>query len=131
MNELMDFLTSQEIIVVYIVVAIAILLCFFIYLIDKTYYKRKQRHNTKELNKLVEYLGGKNPRLHTDEILIALSTSAATDENARAAMNQLANLRGSEAHSSVLLGSVDTGIIKKLGIHCTCEPVSEKKRLYK
>ena len=79
----------------------------------------------------IEYLGGKNPRLHTDEILIALSTSAATDENARAAMNQLANLRGSEAHSSVLLGSVDTGIIKKLGIHCTCEPVSEKKRLYK
>lgn len=54
MNELISFLTSQEIIVVYIVVAIAILLCFFIYLIDKTYYKRKQRHNTRELNKLVE-----------------------------------------------------------------------------
>ena len=54
MNELMNFLTSQEIIVVYIVAAVACLLCFVIYLIDKTYYKRKQRHNTKELNKLVE-----------------------------------------------------------------------------
>ncbi|MBO5120458.1 MAG: hypothetical protein J6C28_02070 [Bacilli bacterium] len=54
MNELISFLTSQEIIVVYIVVAVACLLCFAIYLVDKTYYKRKQRHNTRELNKLVE-----------------------------------------------------------------------------
>lgn len=54
MNELIEFLTSKEIIVVYIVVAVACVLCFAIYLIDKNYYKRKQRHNTKELNKLVE-----------------------------------------------------------------------------
>lgn len=54
MNELIEFLTSKEIIVVYIVAAIACLLCFIIYLVDKNYYKRKQRHNTKELNKLVE-----------------------------------------------------------------------------
>ena len=54
MNDLMEFLTSKEIIVVYIVAAIACLLCFAIYLIDKNYYKRKQRHNTRELNKLVE-----------------------------------------------------------------------------
>lgn len=54
MNELIEFFTSQEIIVVYIVVAVACLLCFAIYLVDKNYYKRKQRHNTKELNKLVE-----------------------------------------------------------------------------
>lgn len=54
MNELISFLTSQEIIVVYIVAAVACLLCFIIYLVEKTYYKRKQRHNTKELNKLVE-----------------------------------------------------------------------------
>ena len=54
MNELIEFLTSQEIIVVYIVAAIACALCFVIYLIDKNYYKRKQRHNTRELNKLVE-----------------------------------------------------------------------------
>lgn len=54
MNELIEFLTSKEIIVVYIVAVVACLLCFIIYLVDKNYYKRKQRHNTKELNKLVE-----------------------------------------------------------------------------
>ena len=54
MNELIEFLTSKEIIVVYIVAAVACLLCFVIYLVDKNYYKRNQRHNTKELNKLVE-----------------------------------------------------------------------------
>lgn len=54
MNELIEFLTSKEIIVVYIVAVVACLLCFVIYLVDKNYYKRKQRHNTKELNKLVE-----------------------------------------------------------------------------
>ena len=54
MNELLEFLTSQEIIVVYIVAAIACFLCFIIYIIDKTYYKRKRKHNTRELNKLVE-----------------------------------------------------------------------------
>lgn len=53
MNELIDFLTSKEIIVVYIVAAVACILCFIIYLVDKNYYKRKQRHNTRELNKLV------------------------------------------------------------------------------
>ncbi len=54
MSELLEFLTSKEIVVVYIVAAIACLLCYIIYLIDKNYYKRKQKHNTKELNKLVE-----------------------------------------------------------------------------
>lgn len=54
MNELIEFLTSQEIIVVYIVAAVACFLGFIIYIVDKNYYKRKQRHNTKELNKLVE-----------------------------------------------------------------------------
>ena len=54
MNELINFLTSKEIIVVYMVAGVACFLCFLIYLIDKTYYKRKRKHNTKELNKLVE-----------------------------------------------------------------------------
>ena len=54
MNEATKFLTSKEIIVVYIVAAAACLLCFIIYLVDKNYYKRKQKHNTRELNKLVE-----------------------------------------------------------------------------
>lgn len=75
-----------------------------------------------------EYLGSTNPRLHTDEVLIALSASAATDENAKAAMEQLSNLRGCEAHSSVLLGSVDMAVLKKLGINFTCEPNSEKNK---
>ena len=54
MNELINFLTSKEIIVVYIVAAVACFLCFIVYIIDKTYYKRKRKHNTRELNKLVE-----------------------------------------------------------------------------
>lgn len=56
MNDLINFLTSKEIIVVYIVAILACILCFVIHMIDKNYYKRKQRHNTKELNKLVEQI---------------------------------------------------------------------------
>lgn len=73
------------------------------------------------------YLGSKNPRLHTDEILIALSTSAASDKNAELAMNQMKKLRGLEAHSSVLLSSVDEKIFKRLGIHLTCEAKYESE----
>ena len=68
------------------------------------------------------YLGGKNPRLHTDEILIALSASAASNPLAKKAMQQLPALRGCEAHSTVLLSSVDEQIINRLGLHLTCEP---------
>ncbi|MDO5519864.1 MAG: DUF1846 domain-containing protein [bacterium] len=75
-----------------------------------------------------QYFGSSNPRLHTDEILIALSASAATDNNARLALEQLPKLRGCEAHSSVLLGSIDTDVFKKLGVHITCEPVIENKK---
>lgn len=71
------------------------------------------------------YLGSKNPRLHTDEILTALSISAATDANAKLALKQLPKLKGCEAHSSVLLSSVDENIFKKLGVHLTCEPKYE------
>ena len=73
------------------------------------------------------YLGSRNPRLHTDEILIALSTSAATDKNAELAMAQLKNLQGMEAHSTVLLSSVDEKIFKRLGIHLTCEAKYESE----
>ena len=74
----------------------------------------------------IDYLGSRNPRLHTDEILIALSTTAATDGNARLAMEQLPKLKGCEAHSTVLLSSVDEQIFKKLGIQLTCEPKYEE-----
>ena len=68
-----------------------------------------------------DYLGSRNPRLHTDEILIALSTSAASDVNADLAMAQIPKLKGLEAHSSVLLSSVDEQMFKRLGIRLTCE----------
>ena len=78
----------------------------------------------------VKHLGNRNPRLHTDEVLIALSICAATDEDAKAAMEQLQNLRGSEVHSSVILSHVDKHVFRKLGVNLTCEPVYETKKLY-
>ena len=77
------------------------------------------------------YLGSRNPRLHTDEILIALSTSAAADVNAERAMAQIPKLKGLEAHSSVLLSSVDEQVFKRLGIHLTCDGKYEtENRVY-
>ena len=70
----------------------------------------------------VGYLGNRNPRLHTDEVLIALSISAATNPTAELAMEQLSNLRGSEVHSTVILSEVDELMFKRLGIRVTCEP---------
>ena len=78
----------------------------------------------------VKHLGNRNPRLHTDEVLIALSICAATDDDAKAAMEQLQNLRGSEVHSSVILSHVDKNVFRKLGVNLTCEPVYETKKLY-
>ena len=69
------------------------------------------------------HLGNRNPRLHTDEVLIALSICATTDKNAEAAMQQLSKLRGCEVHSSVILSSVDEKTFRRLGINLTCEPV--------
>ena len=70
----------------------------------------------------IEHLGNRNPRLHTDETLIALSISAATDPRAEQAMEQLGALRGCEVHSSVILSAVDEKTFKRLGINLTCEP---------
>ena len=77
-----------------------------------------------------EYLGSKNPRLHTDEVLIALSSSAATSDIAKLALEQLPKLKGCQVHSSVMLSSVDKKIFKKLGVQLTAEPVYEHKKLY-
>ncbi|MBQ0058611.1 MAG: DUF1846 family protein, partial [Lachnospiraceae bacterium] len=76
-----------------------------------------------------EYLGSVNPRLHTDELLIALSTSAAMSQDARNAMAQLKNLKGCQVHSSVMLSPVDIRTMKKLGLQVTCEPVYESKKI--
>lgn len=77
----------------------------------------------------VRYLGSGNPRLHTDEVLIALSICAATDENARIALEQLPKLRGCQVHTTVMLSNVDKNVFKKLGIGLTCEPVQEDKKI--
>ena len=66
-------------------------------------------------------IGDRNPRLHTDEVLIALSISAATDPTAEKAMEKLGALRGCEVHSSVILSQVDEKIFKRLGINLTCQ----------
>ncbi len=70
----------------------------------------------------VEHLGNRNPRLHTDETLIALSISAATDPNAELAMEQLSKLRGCDVHSTVILSPVDERTFRRLGVNLTCEP---------
>ncbi len=78
----------------------------------------------------VEHLGNTNPRLHTDEVLIALSMSAVTNPAAEMAMEALAGLRGSEVHSSVILSPVDENVFKKLGANVTFEPVYQSHSLY-
>ena len=78
----------------------------------------------------VRFLGGKNPRLHTDEVLIALSLAAVTNENAKKALEQLPALRGCQVHTSVMLSEVDIKIFKKLGVDLTSEPVRSGLKLY-
>ena len=76
------------------------------------------------------YLGSHDPRLHTDEVLIALSMSAATDPVAKKALDQLPKLRGCQVHTSVMLSDVDIKVFHKLGVELTSEPVYEHKKLY-
>lgn len=78
----------------------------------------------------VSYLGSKNPRLHTDEVLIALSISAATLPAAKQALEQLPSMRGCQMHSSVMLSQVDIKQLNRLGLQVTMEPKYEHKRLY-
>lgn len=74
----------------------------------------------------VEYLGGNNPRLHTDEVLVALSVLSQADDNCRKALSVLPQFRGCQVHSTVMLSEVDRKIFKKLGVGLTCEPVKKK-----
>ena len=78
----------------------------------------------------VAHLGNRNPRLHTDEVLIALSICAVTDPAAETAMQQLEKLSGCEAHSSVILSSVDENVFRRLAVNVTCEPHFENQKLY-
>ena len=77
-----------------------------------------------------EYLGHKNPRLHTDEVLMALTISALTNPLAELAQQQLPKLRGCDAHFSVILSEVDESLLKRLGINVSCEARYETKKLY-
>ena len=77
-----------------------------------------------------EILGNHNPRLHTDEVLIALSISAATNDIAKKALDQLEKLKGTEAHSTVILSRVDDQTGRKLGVNMTNEPRYQTKKLY-
>ena len=76
----------------------------------------------------VRFLGGRNPRLHTDEVLIALTLAACSDENARKSLEQLPKLKGCQVHTSVMLSEVDIKIFKRLGVDLTSEPVTTMKR---
>ena len=77
------------------------------------------------------HLGSKNPRLHTDEVLIALSVSAASDEKARQALGALRQLEGCDVHTTTILGNVDESIFRNLGMLVTSEPTFQKKALYR
>ena len=79
----------------------------------------------------VNYFGNKNPRLHTDEVLIALSMCAATDANAQKALDQLSKLHGCQAHTSVMLSNVDIHTFQRLGVELTSEPIFEHNKIYR
>ena len=78
----------------------------------------------------LDFMGNKNPRLHTDETLIALAICSVHDKNAALAMEQLSKLKGCEAHSSVILSRVDENVFQHLGVNITYEPVYQTKKLY-
>ncbi len=77
------------------------------------------------------HLGSKNPRLHTDEVLIALAVGATDNPMAQRALAELSHLKGLDAHTTVILGSVDEGIFRSLGVQVTSDPVFQSKRLYR
>ncbi|MBP5720215.1 MAG: DUF1846 family protein, partial [Bacteroidales bacterium] len=76
----------------------------------------------------VTYLHGHNPRLHTDEVLVAISMMSLIDENCSLALDQLPNLKGAQVHSTVMLSEVDRKTFQKLGIGLTCDPVRKIKK---
>ena len=78
----------------------------------------------------VDYLGNRNPRLHIDEMLVALSIAANTDPTVERAFSMLPKLRGSDVHSSVVVSAVDEGLYKKLGMYVSSEPEHQTKCLF-
>ena len=78
----------------------------------------------------IEHMGNHNPRLHTDEVLIALAVKSNNDPIATKAIDQLNLLKGCEAHSTVILSHVDENVFAKLGVNITYQPVYQTKKLY-
>ncbi len=78
----------------------------------------------------LNYLGNHNPRLHTDEILVALSITASQSKSAALALSQLPKLKGCEVHTSVILSAVDENVFRRLGVNLTCEPRYQTHKLY-
>ena len=78
----------------------------------------------------IEHMGNHNPRLHTDEVLIALAVKSYNDPLVTRAIDQLDKLKGCEAHSTVILSHVDENVFSKLGVNLTCQPVYQSKKLY-
>lgn len=77
-----------------------------------------------------KYLKGHNPRLHTDEVLIALAVDSITSDICDKALKALEKLEGCDVHSSVILSEVDVNVFKKLGMHLTMDPIYQTKKLY-
>ena len=77
-----------------------------------------------------KYLGNHNPRLHSDEALVALSVCAASDPNAAKALNMLPLLKGCEAHSTVILPAVDDNTFRRLGLNLSCDPAYQTHKLF-
>jgi len=78
----------------------------------------------------VRFLGGKNPRLHTDEALLALSLAGLSNPDAKNALEQLPKLKGCQVHTSVMLSEVDAKIFRRLGVDLTSEPVRSGMKFY-
>lgn len=79
----------------------------------------------------IDHLGSHNPRLHSNEILIALAITATENPDAARAMEELGNLKGSEAHSTIILTDEDKNVLLKLGINVTFDPYYQYDRLYR
>lgn len=79
----------------------------------------------------INHLGSRNPRLHSNEILIALAITAANNTDAARAMKELGNLKGSEAHSTIILTDEDKNVLRKLGINVTFDPYYQYDKLYR
>ncbi len=81
-------------------------------------------------NLKLNYLGNSNPRLHTDEVLVALSITAAENRKAALALSQLPQLKGCEVHTSVILSQVNENVFRRLGVNLTCDPKYQTHKLY-